>query len=228
MSFDVELVLRPDSVPNGWLSVRAATVNRVAMQAIYADAHPESCLGIRKDLAAHLPSDARCVVDLGAGDGDGASAAARLLPAARVVAVEASPFMIVAGRAQNPDVANLEWRHALAEATGLPDGVADAVTICLVFHECTTEAQQAIAAEALRLLRPGGTLLLTDTPVDDLHAYRGFYEPHKETWLQFDAPAFLARAGFGDVEFLGEIRGDGSGTDNALWTYSCAKPGVRL
>ena len=102
------------------------------------------------------------------------------------------------------------------------------MTICLVFHECTSEAQQAIAAEALRLLRPGGRLLLTDTPVDDLHAYRGFYEPHKENWLQFDAPAFLARCGFGDVEFLGEIRGDGSGTDNALWTYRCAKPGARL
>ena len=90
------------SVPGGWLSERAAVVNRVAMEAIYADTHPESCLGIRKDLAAHVPAAAAVVVDLGSGDGDGPAATARLLPSARVIAVEASPFMIIAGRAQNP------------------------------------------------------------------------------------------------------------------------------
>ena len=56
------------SVSNGWLSTRAATKNRVAMQAIYRDAHSESCLGIRKDLATFVPANATTIVDFGSGE----------------------------------------------------------------------------------------------------------------------------------------------------------------
>lgn len=52
----------------------------------------------------------------------------------------------------------IELRHAAAEATGLEDGSFDLVSICLVLHELPTRATEAIAREAFRLLRPGGTL----------------------------------------------------------------------
>ena len=127
-----------------------------------------------------VPPQAKFVVDLGTGDGDGAAATATLRPAARVVGVDASPFMIIAGRRQNRQVANLEWRHALAERTGLADGCADAVTITLVLHECSDAGKLDIAKEAARILKPGGVLVVADTPQDDLATYRGFYEPHRE------------------------------------------------
>ena len=57
-----------------------------------------------------------------------------------------------------------------------------------------------MATEVARILRPGGTLVLTDTPHDDLHDYRGFYEPYKEQWLVFDPNAFLKDAGFEAIE----------------------------
>ena len=66
----------------------------------------------------------------------------------------------------------MEWLHALAEDTGLPSASVDAVTITLVFHECTDDAKRSLLAESLRILKPGGSLILTDTPQDDLHAYR--------------------------------------------------------
>lgn len=103
------------SVPGGWLSKRAAVYNRMAMQSIYREAHPHSCSGLRGDLVQWVPMHSKFVVDLGTGDGDGAATTAKLRPAARVVGVDASPFMIIAGRRQNREVANLEWRHALAE-----------------------------------------------------------------------------------------------------------------
>ena len=196
------------SVPGGWLSKQAALVNRMAMQSIYTEAHPHSCLGLRAELAEFVPQHARLVIDLGTGDGDGAAAVARARPESRVIGVDASPFMIIAGRRQNRDVPNLEWRHALAERTGLPDACADAVTITLVLHECSDEAKLAIVREAARLLRLRGVLVLADTPQDDLATYRGFYEPHRDAWTKFDAAALLARAGFAPPSALALLGGE--------------------
>lgn len=189
------------SILGGWLSVAAAMNNRKAMEAIYTDAHPRKCSGMRTELAKLIPAEAaRVIVDLGSGDGDGAASMARLYKDARVIAVEASPFMMIVGRRQNRDAQNLEWKHCLAEATGLESGSVDCVTITLVFHECSDEGKAAIIAEAHRLLRPGGFLLFSDTPPENLQTYRGFYEPWKDQWLQFDADAFLKSHGFTDIQ----------------------------
>lgn len=180
----------------GWLSQGAAMNNRQAMEAIYEDCHPHKCTGLRNELAKLVPENAKLIVDLGAGDGDGPAAVARVRGNARVIAIEASPFMTIVGRRQNRNVPNLEWRHCLAEATGLEAGSCDCVTITLVFHECSDDGKAAIIAEAHRLLRPGGVLVFSDTPPADLQTYRGLYEPWKHHWLKFDVDAFLASAGF--------------------------------
>jgi SAM-dependent methyltransferase len=184
------------SVPGGYLSEAAAVGDRAAMEAIYQDAHPRRSLGIREALAALVPSDAKVVVDLGGGTGDAGAAIARRLPDAQVRVIEASPFMVIVGRLQNGDVANLTIDQGFAEATGLPDASVDAVTITLVFHECPDKVKATILAEARRILRPGGTLVLTDTPQDDLHDFRGFYEPYKDQWAVFDPTACLVDAAF--------------------------------
>ena len=147
-------------------------------QSIYAETHPASCRGLRQKLAKFAPSSTRVLVDLGSGDGDGAAEFARALPSARVIAVEASPYMIVVGQRQNANLPNLEWRHCLAEDTGLPRGIADVVSITLVLHECSDRGKCDILREALALLKPGGKLLLADTPQTELQTFRGFYEPH--------------------------------------------------
>merc|ERR1712113_705545 len=118
-------------------------------------------------------------VDFGSGDGDGPAAVARAFPSSQVHAIEASPFMIIAGRRQNSDVPpnRLIWHHALAEQAstqaGIPLGSADCVTITLVLHECSDEAKTAILTSAFQILKPNGTLVLSDTPQDDLFTYRG-------------------------------------------------------
>ena len=45
-----------------------------------------------EQLSTFIPKHSKCIVDLGSGDGDGPATTARMLPDAKVVAVEASPF----------------------------------------------------------------------------------------------------------------------------------------
>jgi SAM-dependent methyltransferase len=187
------------SVPGGYLSEAAAEGDRAAMEAIYEDAHPRRSLGMREEIAALVPADARFVVDLGGGTADAGAALARRLPEARVLSIDASPFMTIAGRHQNAGLPNLRIEQGFAESTGLDAASVDAVTITLVFHECPDPVKAAILAEVRRILRPGGTLVLSDTPQDDLHGFRGFYEPYKEQWLEFDPERQVERAGFVDV-----------------------------
>ena len=188
------------SVPGGYLSEAAAVGDRVAMEAIYQDAHPHRSLGMREELAGLVPENARVVLDLGSGTGDGAAALARRLPKARVTALDASPFMTIAARHQNAHPADVEFAQGFAERTGREDASVDAITITLVFHECPDAVKDEILAECRRVLRPGGTLVLSDTPQGDLETYRGFYEPYRKQWLHYDPDTSLARAGFVDVE----------------------------
>jgi SAM-dependent methyltransferase len=187
------------SVPGGYLSEAAAVGDRTAMEAIYQEAHPRRSLGVRDEIAALVPGDARVVVDLGAGTGDGAAAIARRLPGAQVTAFEASPFMIIAGRVQNAGVPNLRFEQGLAEHSGLPSGSVDAVAITLVLHECPNAVKRWVLAEVHRVLRSGGALVLCDTAQDDLDGYRGFYEPYREEWARFDPDALLRETGFAAI-----------------------------
>ncbi|MEM9175575.1 MAG: class I SAM-dependent methyltransferase [Myxococcota bacterium] len=187
------------SVPGGYLSEAAAVGDRGAMEAIYEEAHPRRSLGVRDELATLVPETAGVVVDLGGGTGDLGAAIARRLPDAQVRSIDASPFMVIAGRVQNAGLANLDLVQGFAERTGLADASVDAVMITLVFHECPDAIKRTILDEVMRILRPGGTLALSDTPHDDLHDFRGFYEPYKEQWLVWDEQAALAEAGFVDV-----------------------------
>ena len=138
--------------------------------------------------------------------------------------------MTIVGQRQNPNIANLHWRHTFAEDTGLESDSVDAVTVTLVLHECPDHVKVAQAAEAFRILKPGGVFIVTDTPVDDLHQYKGFHEPYKEEWLHFDPASFLAGVGFADVQdrgILGQEAVDYSGnggTFNRVFVWSGRKP----
>jgi SAM-dependent methyltransferase len=188
------------SIPGGYLNEAAALGDRAALEAIYEEAHPRKSLGLRDAIAALVPAGARAILDLGAGTADGGAAIARRLPEAEVSAIDASPFMVIVGRRQNGGVPNLSIEQGFAERTGRADASIDAVHATLLFHECPNAVKRGILAECLRVLRPGGALVLADTAQDDLHSYRGFYEPYKEEWLGFDPDAALRAAGFVAIE----------------------------
>jgi SAM-dependent methyltransferase len=106
------------------------------------------------------------VVDIGAGMGAGATAAARR--AANVVAVEPTPFLrnVLTTRRLAP-----AWRQHItisdgaAEAIPVKDRGADAVMAVNTMHHWTDPDEAT--AEIARVLRPGGRFVLVDEDFED-------------------------------------------------------------
>lgn len=93
---------------------------------------------------------------LDAGCGRGAIAVAAAERGCAVTAVDAAPRMVELLRADHP---GLDVRHADLHRLDLPDASFDLVTGGFVIHLAADPAR--VAAELLRVLRPGGTVALT-------------------------------------------------------------------
>ncbi|CAN0372121.1 unnamed protein product, partial [Ascophyllum nodosum] len=107
------------------------------------------------------------VVDLGCGTGMSTRRLAEQHPSAgQVVGLDLSPHMVLVGqflgeRGEKVDP-RVDLRYADARNTGLPDGSASLVSICLVLHEMWAEGRREMLEEAYRILRPGGSLAIME------------------------------------------------------------------
>jgi len=135
------------------------------------------------------------IVDIGAGTGLFAEKFAELAPGATVYAADMAPEMVEWMREHRAGVASGRLVPLISTETGvpLPDASAQLVIMLNLHHELAEPA--ALYAEALRLLHPGGQLLVVDwaareTPKGPPLAIRA----------SFDAlEAFLRAAGFVDI-----------------------------
>lgn len=102
------------------------------------------------------------VVDLGSGTGLLALAAAE--HAGQVVAIDVSAPMLqrLAERAAERGFTNVELVHGDIRRLPLPDESADVVVSCYAFHHLVDDGKELAAAEAFRVLRPGGRLVVAD------------------------------------------------------------------
>jgi ubiquinone/menaquinone biosynthesis C-methylase UbiE len=125
--------------------------------------------------------------------------------APRCVGLDLSPQMLAV--AQHRD-RQIQWLHALAESTGLAEASFDLVSLQFVCHELPNQATREIFQEALRLLRPGGHLMLIDnnpqSPVIQnlpplLFTLMKSTEPWSDEYYPFDLEACLREVGFASV-----------------------------
>jgi len=116
----------------------------------------------------------------------------------RLVALELDP---AATAALGERFAGTNVEAVTGDATALPypDGSFDTVGMFTMLHHVPTRAlQDAILAGALRALRPGGTLIGSDSlPSDGLHQFH-----EGDTYNPVEPAAFLTRLqtiGFGEI-----------------------------
>ncbi|MBD2337674.1 class I SAM-dependent methyltransferase [Calothrix sp. FACHB-156] len=161
-------------------------------------------------LAKYGPQEVRDILDIGCSVGISTQALHRYYQQkqshpVRTVGLDLSPYMLTVARKRDVNHEISEWIHAQAENTGLPDNSFDLVTLQFVTHELPGYASQAIFAEALRILRPGGAIALVDNnpkssviqnlpPV--LFTLMKSTEPWSDDYYTLDIEATLQSVGF--------------------------------
>jgi ubiquinone/menaquinone biosynthesis C-methylase UbiE len=106
------------------------------------------------------------VLDVGCGTGYFARMLADAVgPTGQVVGVDAAPEMVEYARRHAPHTSSCEFQVGTAEALAFPEAQFDAVVSSLFLHHLPQSLHSVAIAEMLRVLKPGGTLLVADMRV---------------------------------------------------------------
>lgn len=157
-------------------------------------------------LTQQLPKQPQTIVDLGCGVGMSTMTLQDIYPQAQITGIDLSPyFLTVAQYRTQQQGREISWKHAAAEATGLPDASFDLVSACLMFHELPQTASLQIISEAKRLLRPGGYLTIMDmNPNSEVFRKMPPYiltllkstEPYLDQYFSLDLASAIVNSGF--------------------------------
>ncbi|MBT5239079.1 MAG: class I SAM-dependent methyltransferase [Rhodospirillaceae bacterium] len=157
-----------------------------------------------------VPADGKVlrILDMGCGCGQEVVTLKKRFPEAEVWGVDVAAPMVRYAHMRAVDMGyDVNFRHALAEETGFPDGYFDIVTSYILHHEVPEQATYDIIHEAARVLRPGGIFYPIDfytspgRSAQDGRAWRRIrdwmtYRWNHERWLYE----------YQQADFEGEIR----------------------
>ncbi len=110
-------------------------------------------------------SDSHVVLDIGCGPGAAVRAAAPLV--SRAVGTDRSAAMVEIAKRRSRGVTNVEFAVGGAEQLPYPDETFDRVWTIHSFHHWEDKTRGM--AEALRVLRPGGRLLIVESETRGSH-----------------------------------------------------------
>lgn len=145
------------------------------------------------------------VLDVACGTGRTLHQLAVAHPALRLYGVDLSPAYVRLARRRLADVAEAALAVENAEALPFADGAFDVVTSVYLFHELPRNTRRAVARELLRVVRPGGLVVIEDSAqlaesaeiASALQAFpEEFHEPFYADYLEDDLAALLGEVGF--------------------------------
>jgi ArsR family transcriptional regulator len=152
--------------------------------------------GLAETLLTLLPP--MVIADLGAGEGTFSQLLARR--SKKVIAVDNSEKMVEYGRelARKHGVKNLEYRKGDLEDVPIRDATVDLAFFSQALHHA--QHPERAVAEAWRILKPGGRIVVLDLL---RHNYEEARELYADLWLGFtevEVTRFLRQAGFKNIE----------------------------
>lgn len=180
------------------------------LQAVPDEANLGLGCGAPVELLDLVPGET--VLDLGSGAGlDAFLAARRVGPNGRVIGVDMTPAMIERARAsaQKAGFDRVEFHQGRLEALPMEDASIDAVTSNCVIN--LVPDKLAVFREVVRVLRPGGRLVISDIVLDgelpkvveeDLMAYVGCVAGALKREAYF---GLVGQAGLVDVRILRDV-----------------------
>jgi len=152
--------------------------------------------GLAETLLTLMPP--MVIADLGAGEGTFSQLLARR--SKKVIAVDNSEKMVEYGRelARKHGVKNLEYRKGDLEEVPIRDATVDLAFFSQALHHA--QHPERAVAEAYRILKPGGRIVVLDLL---RHNYEEARELYADLWLGFtevEVTRFLRQAGFKNIE----------------------------
>jgi ubiquinone/menaquinone biosynthesis C-methylase UbiE len=147
------------------------------------------------------------VLDVACGTGRTLHQLAVAHPELRLYGIDLSPAYVRLARRRLADAARAGVALAVENAEALPFAGAafDAVTSVYLFHELPRPTRRAVAREMLRVVRPGGVVVIEDSAqlaesaeiASALRAFPAeFHEPFYADYLEDDLAALLREVGF--------------------------------
>ncbi|ARV57658.1 SAM-dependent methyltransferase [Nostocales cyanobacterium HT-58-2] len=186
--------------------VAAHTVHAGIWQGAGAQGDPMLRQSYHDILKKQISNEPQDILDLGCGVGLSTFALQKVYPHAKITGLDLSPYFLAVAKYRNEQRhANINWIHAAAESTRLPDASFDLISIFLMCHELPQAATWQIFAEAKRLLRPGGHLAIMDmNPKSEVYKKMPPYiltllkstEPYLDEYFSLDIEQALMKAGF--------------------------------
>ncbi|HYW20650.1 MAG TPA: class I SAM-dependent methyltransferase [Nodularia sp. (in: cyanobacteria)] len=198
----------------GNLSWQAAFEVKPAAHAVHAkiwqDAEAQGDAKLRQSyhdiLTRSLTNTPQDILDVGCSVGLSTFAMQEVYPQSQITGLDLSPyFLAVAHYRAQQGQPQINWLHAAAESTGLPDASFDLVSIFLMCHELPQSATRKIFAEMRRVLRPGGHLAIMDmNPRSEIYKKMPPYiltllkstEPYLDEYFALDIEQTFVEAGF--------------------------------
>jgi len=152
--------------------------------------------GLAETLLTLMPP--MVIADLGAGEGTFSQLLARR--SKKVIAVDNSEKMVEYGQelARKHGVKNLEYRKGDLEEVPIRDATVDLAFFSQALHHA--QHPERAVAEAWRILKPGGRIVVLDLL---RHSYEEARELYADLWLGFtevEVTRYLRQAGFKNIE----------------------------
>ncbi len=184
----------------------------VTYDAVTRFAAPPNEAKLRQQAISKLKNQPHKILDLACGTGSSTLMLKQAFPQAEVIGLDISPYMLVMAE-YKVKKANLViyWQQGLAEATNFSENEFDLISVAFLFHETPVSISQAILQECLRLLKPGGQIIMLDGNQQRLRhtnwLIKLFREPYSQVYAAESVDTWMKDVGFTQVQtnYLGWI-----------------------